>query len=314
MKNKNIIFEDELKNNKSSKLPMFDENDYVCENELEPMDNPFMDFGNSDNRNLYTIEDYGLVYKSKKIYVGSIIRNHVLSTNKKIKIFVSYLKKQKKDFVRQIKGIEKRSNNATEYLNGLKYSKFNIKEFIIALILIIFNAFMLSILKINNLKNEWILRISRSILEKSNSLMWFKVVIIFSVVSIALYLLCSLVYLFVINKHKKEANSYQEQFNKNIKIVKKCFYKEYKNIKSYYINKIKRKEIYYEALSLDRIWNNNISFRDFDDSKSNFENDIIKLKKFIRIFKIIKILLLSIAIITNMILFINVIIYGLTNI
>ena len=92
------------------------------------------------------------------------------------------------------------------------------------------------------------------------------------------------------------------------------FYKEYKNIKSYYINKIKRKEIYYEALSLDRIWNNNISFRDFDDSKSNFENDIIKLKKFIRIFKIIKILLLSIAIITNTILFINVIIYGLTNI
>lgn len=314
MKNKNIIFEDELKNNKTSKLPMFDENDYVCENELEPMNNPFMDFGNSDNRNLYTIEDYGLVYKKKKIYVGSVIRNHILSTNKKIKIFVSYLKKQKKDFVKQIKGIEKRSNNTTECLNDLKFTKFNVKQFIIVLILIILNTFMLSILKINNFKNEWILRISRNILEKSNSLLWFKLVIIFSVVSIVLYLLCSLIYLFVINKYKNEANNYQEQFNKNIKIVKKCFYKEYKNIKSYYINKIKQKEIYYEAFSLDRIWNNDISMRDFDDSKTDFENDIIKLKKFIKIIKIMKILLLSIAIITNVILLINVIIYGLTNI
>lgn len=314
MKNKNIIFDDELKDKEIRKLPMFDKNDYVCENELEPMNNPFMDFGNSDNRHLYTIEDYGLVYKKKRIYVGSIIRNHVLSTNKKIKIFVSYLKKQKKDFGKQIKGIQKRSNNTTEYLNDLKFTKFNFKRFIIVLLLIILNTFILSILKINNFKNEWILRISRSFLERFNSILWFKLVIIFSVVSLIMYLLCVVINIIVINKHKRYTDNYQEQFNKNIKNVKKCFYREYKNIKSYYLKKIKQKEIYFEALSLDRIWNNDISLGDFDNSKTDFENDVIKLKKFIKIIKIIKVLLLIIAIITNMILLINVIIYGLTNI
>ena len=314
MKNKNIIFDEELKDKETRKLPMFDKNDYVSDNELEPMNNPFMDFGNSDNRHLYTIEDYGLVYKKKRIYVGSIIRNHVLSTNKKIKIFESYLKKQKKDFGKQIKSIQKRSNNTTEYLNDLKLTKFNFKRFIIVLLLIILNTFILSILKINNFKNEWILRISRIFLERFNSILWFKLVIIFSVVSLVMYLLCVVINITVIDKYKRYTDNYQEQFNMNIKNVKKSFYREYKNIKNYYLKKIKQKEIYCEALSLDRIWNNDISLRDFDNSKTDFENDVIKLKKIIKIIRIIKVLLLAIAIITNMILLINVIIYGLTNI
>ena len=65
---------------------MFSKEDFVPETDELKMTNPFL-YNFKDNKNIiYSIEEFGLLYKKRKIYVGSVVRNEELSKFRKRKI------------------------------------------------------------------------------------------------------------------------------------------------------------------------------------------------------------------------------------
>lgn len=311
MKNKDIIFEEDL--NKHNKYPMFDECDYVQENNTKVMNNPFLEFCDDNNRSLYTIEDYGLTYKKKKIYIGSFIRNEYIKTKEKIKVFKKYLKKQKKDFNKNVKSIQKDKAVTNDIFENIDISKRKTSNIFIWMLCLVMNTIIIILVK-SAFNNKFINSVSITLINKFNNQTWFKIIDIVSIISITVLFLEYIIYKIINGKIMYLKKNYNKDFMKNLNNIKKCFKNEYKKIIRFYSKKILRKEKYYEALSLDTIWSNERTLKQFDNKKNEAETKTIDYKKFIKYDNVINTLFLIISILTSITLLISVIICSLLNI
>lgn len=308
MKNKEFIFEDNLL--KKDKKKIFEENDYVNSNDKIAMSNPFI---TQRNDGYYTIEQYGLKYKKNNVYLGSIIRNPKIKKKRKLKILNSYLKKQKKSFLKQTKRISRDNNDLSSNLDKFQIDKLSTKAKLIIILMIIINAFCLYLLNTKS-KQNWIYKVSQSIINKYNNVLWFKIITIISLTSIILIFILILLKQIFIKKYLNNKRKYKHLYHHKMRIIRKNFLKEYKRIFKYYYRNIENDEKYYEAIGLDRIWDSDLSIDDFKIEQTSFETYFSRYKLSLKIIKVIFFLMLLIGLITCLVLLLNVILYGLTNI
>ncbi len=321
MKNKStekiIFYEDISKKQIDKKLPMFNKEDFVPETQKDAMKNPFLNFG-EDVHNYNTIEEFGLCYKKRNIYVGSIIRNQELSKRLKIKILKKYLRKQKKDYKEQIKNLKLKHSSTNNQIRLVEIKKTKFKYILLMFILIILNMLLVTIftgkfwnLELNKLiSNKLINKISNNLNELLSNKLWLQILLILSFASIIIILVYYMIYKIIIKRYTRKKKRYQDGFDIKIKQTNKCFVSEYQKVKRFYLKRIKEEKIYYEALELVRLWNLDTSLNDFNDEKESLEKTTNKISTYLKIDKIIRILLILICLITNIFLFIIVIIGG----
>lgn len=325
MKNKkleNVIFYEDIKREQiDQKLPMFDKDDFVPEDKQDAMNNPFLNFG-KNIQNYNTIEEFGLQYKKRNIYVGSIIRNRELSKRLKTKILKKYLKKQKKDFKKQINTLKDNYPSTKNLIKLVEIKSTKFKYILLMFILIILNILLLVLFrgKLGNYKLEnmtsskWINKLSISLIELLSEKIWIKVLFISSFASIMIIIVYFIIYKLIVKKYTNEKKKYQNRFDIQIKRTNKCFVSEYRKVKRFYLKKINEGTLYYEALGLAKLWDLDTSLNDFNEEKNRLENRTNKISTYLKIDKIVKLLLILICVITNIFLFIIVIIYGFKNI
>lgn len=287
MEDKEYYFDSDLpKEIYDKKLPMFSKEDFVPETDELKMTNPFL-YNFKDNKNIiYSIEEFGLLYKKRKIYVGSVVRNEELSKFRKRKILKKYFNDCKKEFILKYRQTKKQvlKSNSKEVKNEI-----SLINRILLYILLIINCTIIGLMsgKVNDALG----------IEYSNEFLTnLKVIIsndvLVTIINISLYLLVFTIlyiklYFKIINNYNFDYKVYLTYSIKTLDDILELFKKEYEKAKKHYVRKINSSIIYCPTISLDGLWNLEISFNDIISSKLNIETKNINTMKLSKVNKII---------------------------
>lgn len=286
MEEKEYYFESDLpKEIYDKKLPMFGKDDFVPDTDMIKMTNPFL-YNFKEYKNIvYSIEEFGLVYKKRNIFIGSIVRNEDLSKNTKKRVLRKHFKKCKKEFVSKYKITKKQviKTNSKEIKNDV-----NILIKLIIFIVLIVNSFIIGLMngKINDLIGvEYSMEFINN-LESIVSNSTISIVVNFSLYILIFTLLYMNFYSKIINNYNHE---YKDNLNNSIKTVDdilSIFKKEYSKTKKYYLTNMDSNIIYCPTIYLDGLWNLDITFNDILFSKFIIEDkniNVVRLSKFNKI-------------------------------
>lgn len=287
MDEKEYYFESDLPREiYDEKLPMFTKDDFVQETDELKMSNPFLYNFKECKNVVYSIEEFGLVYKKRKIFIGSIVRNEEIPNYRKKKILSKYLRKCKKEFVSRYRLTKKRiiKTNSKELNN-----KIGLSNKIVLFVLLLINCIILGLMngKINEIlgieySNEFVLNIE-NVLKND---------IITMILNLSLYLIIFAIlhvnlYSKIINNYNYDYKNHIDNSLKTLNNIYDIFKKEYSKVKKHYIMKINSSVIYCPTIYLDNLWNLNVTFNDVIHSKEFIENKNINVNRFNRINKYI---------------------------
>lgn len=250
---------------------VFTSMDYAGEDMLI---NPF--FYKKRDDKVISIEDFattiklGLFQKKQTVFVHSIVRNSEINTKKRIKLFNDYLRKNKKDFDRDLSQKCKENKENKESVKLIDFKKVPIGKYFLALVLIavsVFLALLFSKSFVEKLGFEFLKTMNEHMLSHMEIYHYALMIIpgLFSV----LYFVYLVVFGARNHKYLKQERVREKAFAryelKARKAIKKC----YRRVKKYYKKNIKEGNFNYEALTLDELWDlkveDNTNQTEFDD-------------------------------------------------
>lgn len=299
MEEKEYYFESDLPREiYDKKLPMFTKDDFVQVTDELKMTNPFL-YNFKEYKNIvYSIEEFGLTYKGRKIYIGSIVRSEEIPNIRKKRILSKYLRKCKKEFVSHYRSTKKRiiKTNSKEVNNRIGLS-----NKLVLFVLLFINCIILGLMngKVNGLfgieySNEFVSNI-KNILDNN---------VIIVILNLSLYLIIfALLYVNLYSKIVRNYNQdYKNHLEKSLKTINdiyEIFKKEYSKVKKHYIKNINSSVIYCPTIYLDDLWNLSITFNDVIHSKEFIENKNVNVNRLNSINKIILKIMYVLIILSN---------------
>lgn len=299
MEEKEYYFESDLPREiYDKKLPMFTKDDFVQVTDELKMTNPFL-YNFKEYKNIvYSIEEFGLTYKGRKIYIGSIVRSEEIPNIRKKGILSKYLRKCKKEFVSHYRSTKKRiiKTNSKEVNNRIGLS-----NKLVLFVLLFINCIILGLMngKVNGLfgieySNEFVSNI-KNILDNN---------VIIVILNLSLYLIIfALLYVNLYSKIVRNYNQdYKNHLEKSLKTINdiyEIFKKEYSKVKKHYIKNINSSVIYCPTIYLDDLWNLSITFNDVIHSKEFIENKNVNVNRLNSINKIILKIMYVLIILSN---------------
>lgn len=266
------------------KLPIFTPSDYASEDLLI---NPFF-YKRKDNK-VDSIEDFaikvklGLFKKKDVVFIRSLIRNSQIKKQKRFKFFKSYLKVNKKDFDENLSQRKDENEKDKKELSNIDFKKVGLGKLFRAFLFVAISAF-LSLMFISKVTDALGVAF---ITKMHNNLMSFmenyKFYVILGIVVVNLFTVWFLIYLVVFGitntKYTKIKKRKEKAFDRYIATAKKAMSKCYRRVVKYYKKNILSENFNYEALTLDELWDLEVSV---DEADIQTEEQARKSKRIIR--------------------------------
>ena len=281
-------------------LPMFTKEDFVDETDEIKMINPFLYNFKNNKSIIYSIEEFGIVYKKRKIYFGSFIRNEQIKKQEKIRIIRKYFRLRKNEFKKKHRSVKKQINKTnSKEIN----TKISLKVKIYLVIMLIFNIAIQSLLtgKISN-ENSILVKLLENF-NKIINITAITIAINISFLSIVFGLLYIKSFRISVKNYNKNYKNNLNTSNKIIDCIYKTFKKEYRTTKRYYINNVKKQLHFYTTLGLNGLWNMEYTYDDILNSKALIENENININKLCKMNKIIINIIIYLITLSNAFLF-----------
>ena len=243
---------------------VFTESDYASK---EMLINPF--FYKREEDRVLSLEDFaltiklGLFKKKETVYLRSVIRNSEIKKGKRLRLFKKYLRKNKKDFDNNIALQEEKNNQDKKELKNFNFGKVTFKrKFLSFLLMIIGIALsMLATKKVASMLGiEFIEKMNEHIASRM-SITWLLVATIaFSVVNFLYLIYFSIANRKYVRIQERKYRAFEKYLVQARKAIKKC----YKRVLKYYKKQISSDTFMYEALTLDELWDLNVSYNEDD--------------------------------------------------
>ena len=236
--------------------------------------NPFF-YKKTDDKVL-SIEDFavtirlGLFQKKQTVFVHSIVRNSEISAKKRIKLFNNYLRKNKKEFDKELSIKSKENKENKESVKLIDFKKVKIGKYLLSLLLLVVSVFLGLLFSkefTEDLGIEFIKTMNENMLSRMDVYHYVMMVLP------GLFSLLYFVYLVVFGvknrKYLREERMRERSFSRYELKAKKAIKKCYKRVKKYYKKNIQKGDFCYEALTLDELWDlkedNNTDQTEFDE-------------------------------------------------
>ena len=263
------------------KKTIFQQEDYAPD---EMLVNPF--FYKTREDRVVSLEDFairiklGLFKKKETVFLRSIVRNPNLKKGKRFKLFSKYIKENKKAFDDNLYLQKEENEKKKDNLKKLDIKKFKIGRLFLVLLLMGVSVF-LSLLFISknfaeNLGVQFLIDMNEHIASRMDSYLYLLIIV--PNVMLVLYFVYLLY--FGISNHKfvKMEKRKQLAFDKYATTAKKAMNKCYKRVMKYYKHNIFKNEQFFEALTLDELWDLKM---DISDADKKLEEEATSNKKVI---------------------------------
>ena len=266
------------------KLPIFTPSDYASDDLLI---NPFF-YKRKENK-VDSIEDFaikvklGLFKKKEVVFVHSLIRNSQIKKQKRLKLFKKYLKVNKKDFDDNLSQRKDENEKDKKEFSNIDFKKVGLGKLFRALLFVAISVF-LSLMFLSSVTEELDIEF---INKMHNNLMEFmgnyKLYVILGIVIVNLFTVWFFLYLVIFGitnmKYAKVQKRKEKAFDRYIANAKKAISKCYRRVLKYYKKNILSDNLNYEALTLDELWDLEVSV---DEADVQTEEQARKSKRIIR--------------------------------
>lgn len=315
VKRNEFIFEEDLLKQASNKNEIFTQMDLVSDECKEIMENPFLFNYESKEFVPSSIEDFGLVYKKKKVYLRSIIRNPSLKKSQKVRIFKKYIRKQRKEFYLKKDKLEEKKHTNEERISDVTFAYDKKARKLIIFFGVLVNFILVAMFnlgRLNFINSKWLVDVTTTLNNKLNSDVYTKTICWGSfclVLGLLIYLICFRISCI---KYKRLCKKYLKVTQKTFKVFEKKFRKLYFKVTNYYLKMIKSssksQQMDFKPLSFDEVWNQKNTLSNISLTQEKIKTKTEKVINYQKKHKIIKGCLYLLVLILDLILIINIVI------
>lgn len=266
------------------KLPIFTPSDYAG-NDL--LINPF--FYKRKQGLVDSLEDFaitvklGLFKKKEVVFIHSLVRNSQIENKKRFKIFKKYIKSCKKDFDSNLSDRKEENENEKKEFSSIDFKKVGLRRFFCSFLFLALSVF-LSLMFFSGFTNvlglEFINKLNSNL---SSFMSAYKMYTWLGIIVINLLSLWFFVFLIIFkianDKYARIQKRKEKAFDRYMASAKKAIKKCYKRVIKYYKKNILSDSFNYEALTLDELWDLDVTV---DESDIQTENLAKKNKKIIK--------------------------------
>jgi len=260
--------------------------------------NPFL---YKDNRNseIYSIEDFLVVYKRKEILLGEVIRNNNYPLKTRKRIFKKAFKLWYKDYTKKKNQTFRENFRTIEVIKGIGNVKFPVLMELAIWIMFIAMIFIIGIdsqLWNNISSGNFGLFLQTALNSMYNSSPWLKTIGYATVYILMVLIVYSLFFHTVIKDYKRYYQKSRCYLDDSENQINRDFKKKRKKVYKYYKRNLKKNNPYFPPLSIKEVQEGEVNIATFNTISKATVNKSYRLMKFEPILKYIKKILLFLCI------------------